>query len=583
MFLLLIFAFLAGIVTVLSPCVLPVLPAILAVSANKGKKRPLGVITGLICSFVFFTLALTSLVHWLGVSANILRYFAIGVIALFGLVSLIPSWGEHFAKWTGGIANLGTDLQTRARQQHSQGFWGGWLMGVALGLVWTPCAGPILAAITTLVATQKVNLEVFLLTCAYSLGAGLPLLLIAYSGNRALNHSPFLAKHATGIRQLFGGIMILTALALFFNWDTIFQQKVLDYLPSLKVENSSWLQERLQQLKSSANPQFNLNNPLSQPTTRSVSGDLPRLAPAPPFVDIKEWINSKPLKMSELLGNVVLIDFWTYSCINCIRTLPYLRAWDQKYKDLGLVIVGVHTPEFEFEKNLKNVEDAVKRFQITYPIGLDNNYGTWQAYSNAYWPAHYLIDQEGIVRQVHFGEGKYLETENAIRYLLGLAPLKEKEQEMVVAAGMTHETYLGYKRAQSYSSEISLIPNREYTYGFDKPLQFDQVGLKGNWDVKAEKIISASNESKLEINFMADQVYLVLGGHSSLPVKVELDGQLLPQKYATDDVIKGEIQVKEPRKYDILNLRGDNGRHVLSLQIPKGIEAYAFTFGMGES
>lgn len=581
MLLLLLFAFFAGLVTVLSPCVLPVLPAILSVSAGQGRLRPLGVILGLVCSFIFFTLALTSLVQALGLSANVLRYIAIGIIGLFGIVALVPALGDRFAAWTGGIATLGANLQSKARSAHSGGFWSGWLVGAALGLVWTPCAGPILAAITTLVATQQVTFQVFLLTLAYSLGAGLPLLLIAYGGNWALKNSPFLVRHAEGIRQLFGGIMIFTAIALLFNWDVLFQQKVLDYLPSLQIENQPFIQEKLQQLRSSANP--NQGSLLGRETSSSSKEPLPKIAPAPNFVGIEHWINSKPLTVSDLKGRVFLVDFWTYSCINCIRTFPYLRDWYEKYKGQGFVIVGVHTPEFEFEKDLKNVEDAVKRFDIQYPVAMDNHYATWQAYNNHYWPAHYLVDKEGIVREIHYGEGMYLETENGIRALLNLPPLKESgsEKEMLVAAGMTRETYLGYARAESYPYEMRIQRDKSFNYDYNQTLKADQVGLKGEWTVGSEKITSDSDESVLELNFMANQVYLVLGGQSTQPIRVELDSQQLPEKYKTRDMAgPGEITVKEPRKYDLVNLQGSNGRHVLTLRVPKGIEAYAFTFGM---
>ncbi|MFI5343015.1 MAG: cytochrome c biogenesis protein DipZ [Chlamydiales bacterium] len=581
MLLLIFFAFFAGVVTVLSPCVLPVLPAILSVSAGQGKARPLGVILGLVCSFIFFTLALTTIVQSLGISANLLRYFAIGIIGLFGIVALIPSWGDRFAAWTGGIANLGSDFQSKTRQVQSRGFWSGWLVGLALGLVWTPCAGPILAAITTLVATQHVTLEVFLLTLAYSLGAGLPLLLIAYGGNWVLRGSPTLIKHAETIRQLFGGIMVLTAVALLLHWDVLFQQKVLDYLPSLQIENTPWIQERLQQLRSTAHPGSPAAKALTRDTGKISAGQLPKIAPAPDFVGIEAWINSNPLTIKELKGKVVLVDFWTYSCINCIRTLPYLKSWDDLYRDKGFVIVGVHTPEFEFEKSLSNVEDAVKRFGIRYPVALDNHYATWQAYDNSYWPADYLVDQEGIIREVHFGEGAYGETENAIRSLLHMPPLKEKEKELVMAVAMTHETYLGFKRGQSYAEEIQLQPNQVQEYAFTKPLEADQIGLEGKWKVDGEQITSFSDEARLELNFMANQVYLVLGGQSAAPIRVELDGKPLPEKYWTHDMnAKGEIFVKEPRKYDIVNLHGEDGRHLLVLHIPKGVEAYAFTFGM---
>lgn len=570
MLLLIFFAILAGLATVLSPCILPVLPAILSASTTGGKKRPFGVIAGLITSFVFFTLALTSLVHLFGFSANVLRYIAIGIIGFFGLVLLLPPLSNWFAKITNSIASFGSQIQTPP-QSNSKGFWSGFIIGSALGLVWTPCAGPILAAITTLVATQNVSLDVVWLTIAYSIGAGLPLLLIAYGGHHALTTFPLLVKHTEGIRQVFGVFMILTALALAFNWDVFFQQKVLDYLPSVKLEENQWVKKQLQQLRPTS--------PYSQQNAED--GVLPLITPAPPIEGITAWINSPPLTIEKLRGKVVLIDFWTYSCINCIRTFPYLSKWYEAYKDQNFVIIGVHTPEFEFEKDESNVKKATERFHLTYPVAMDNNYKTWQAYSNSYWPAHYLIDKNGIIREVHFGEGDYLETENAIRSLLKLAPLAiEKKEETPHLYGMTPETYLGYKRGLSYAPENQLKRDQTAVYSTTSTLAPNEAGLQGDWFVGPESIKSESDTATLSLNFKADRVYLVLGGMSSQPIHIDLDGQPLPSKYWTADMDdKGKILVKDARKYDILNLTGEDGRHTVTLHIPKGIEAFAFTFG----
>lgn len=579
MLLLLLFAALAGIATVLSPCILPVLPAILSASASGGKGRPLGVILGLITSFVFFTLALTTLVQSVGLSANVLRYIAIAIIGFFGLVLLIPSLSEKFAMLTDGLANFGTRLQARASSQRS-GFLSGLIIGAALGLVWTPCAGPILAAITTLVATQKVTFEVVLLTVAYSLGAALPLLIIAYGGQRALS-VPSIAKHAERIRQVFGILMVLTALALGLNWDGVFQQYVLDYIPSIQIEKNAWVQEQIQELRGPS--PFTVK---SQSKTDDKGAEiLPYIAPAPPLKGVTAWINSPPLTLDQLKGKVVLIDFWTYSCINCIRTFPYLRRWYDAYKDRDFVIIGVHTPEFEFEKDENNVKKAAERFQLAYPIAMDNQYQIWQAFYNSYWPAHYLIDQNGIVREVHFGEGAYLETENAIRSLLQLPLLTEEKKEKAPnhTVSMTRETYLGHKRAEAYASEIHIVRNEMAPYNYVNALKPNEVGLKGDWTVDAEQITSDSDDAQLSLNFQANRVYLVLGGSSPLPIKVELDGKPLPSSLWTSDMnTEGEILVKDPRKYDIVDLKGEGGRHLLTLHVPKGIQAYAFTFGMEE-
>jgi cytochrome c biogenesis protein CcdA/thiol-disulfide isomerase/thioredoxin len=586
---LLLFAFFAGIVTVLSPCVLPVLPAILSAGLSGGKWRPLGVVCGIVFSFTFFTLTLTSIVQRLGFSVNLLRYTAILIIGFFGMVMIMPFLTDWFARLTNSVADLGSSIQS-VEKSKKKGFFSGFFLGTALGLVWTPCAGPILAAISTLVATQSVTFAIILLTLSFSLGAGLPLLGIAYGGQKVIEVVPFFSRCSEGIRKLFGWIMLLTALALAFNWDIYFQQKVLDYLPNIQVENNARVQQELNKLRPPpvAFPgagTFNAEGVFSQGS--STVDQLPQLAQAPEIVGIAGWLNSSPLSLKELYGKVVLIDFWTYSCINCIRTFPYLIRWNEVYKDKGLVIVGVHTPEFEFEKDPENVKKALERFHISYPVALDNEYKTWSAYQNAYWPAHYLIDQNGVIRQVHFGEGGYLATENAIRSLLGEGPVKGEPLLPsvlgIASKGMTPEIYLGYKRGANYAAFGQVMRDSSINYSYGEPLEDDQVGLKGLWKVEAESILSEANNSSLEVNFSAKRVYLVLGGESDLPVRVEMDGLPLPQVNWTTDMDKGGmIFVNDARKYDVVDLKGSHGRHRLTLHIPKGIKAYAFTFGIDE-
>lgn len=574
MALLYIFTFLAGVVTVLSPCVLPVLPAILSAGIGKGRYRPLGVIIGLMASFAFFTLTLSFFVHLLGISANALRYAAIIIIGLFGVVMFFPYLSDRFAQATSFIGNLGANIQVQTRGK-STGFGSGLLLGSALGLVWTPCAGPILAAVTTLVATQKVTLQIILLTLTYSLGTGVPLFLIAYGGNRALNKFPCLARHTEDIKKLFGCLMILTAIGLAFNLEVALQQFAIKYIPTFQIENNATVQEELNKLR----PSSPFSEQKIEILKREQGKDLPKIAPAPEITGITQWINSAPLTIAHLKGNVVLIDFWTYSCINCIRTLPYLTSWYDQYKDKGLVIIGIHTPEFEFEKDADNVKKATERFHIPYPVALDNNYKTWQAFSNNYWPAHYLIDQEGIVRQVHFGEGSYIETENAIRNLLGMDLLDVKEKQIQVRT-TTPETYLGISRGDRYQPGLSIKPEEAVSYTYKSPLQQDHVGLKGKWLVNKEKITSESNTSSLDLNFIATRVYLVMDSANSQAVTVLLDDSPLPSQYYTADMDdKGRILIHEPRKYDVLNLRENYGRHKLSLITPEGVSAYAFTFG----
>jgi thiol-disulfide isomerase/thioredoxin len=278
-----------------------------------------------------------------------------------------------------------------------------------------------------------------------------------------------------------------------------------------------------------------------------------------------------------LRGKVVLVDFWTYSCINCLRTLPDLGNLYDRYKDKGLVVIGVHTPEFEFEKDFSNVKKAVERLAIRYPVTLDNHYEIWKAYHNAYWPAHYLIDQQGNIRYVHFGEGAEVEMENAIRQLLMETPLTVPEV-IVEHRAISPETYLGYGRADHYVMPITADVEKEYSFTF--PLPKEGVGLQGKWKVGKEFIESEGDESSISLEFLATRVYLVLAGRSDRPLSVELDQKPLSKVYFTSDMnVDGQLFVKEARKYDVINLHKQYQRRTLTLHIPKGIQAYAFTFG----
>jgi thiol-disulfide isomerase/thioredoxin len=347
-----------------------------------------------------------------------------------------------------------------------------------------------------------------------------------------------------------------------FHVDIIIQEKIAHLFPTIAVEDSPLLHKEL--------------NMLSKKDSSESTKDKIH---APELVGISDWLNSKPLTISQLKGKVVLLDFWTYTCINCIRTLPHVTQWYNDYKNKGLEIIGVHTPEFAFEKNKAHVENAIKRFNITYPVALDNDYQTWRAYDNHYWPAHYLIDQNGIIVKTHFGEGDYTEMENAIRALLNL-PLLDDKGELILKQPITQETYLGFERADRYQPELHIQANTTTTYQPIKSLSNDHVSLTGSWTVSSDCIRSENNNNALELNFIANRVYIVMQSDKPQLVTVLLDDKPVPQEYYSRDMdADGKIMVHEPRMYEVINLKKDYGRHTLTLQCQKGINAYVFTFG----
>ena len=562
MIIVILFAFLAGLVTILSPCILSIAPILLTAGANHNYHKPLGVITGLIISFSFFTLALSAIVQATGISPDIFRYLAISVIIFFGLTMLVPSLENAFNSLASYIARMGNIVQERSTHIHTN-FFSGLILGFALGLLWTPCAGPILATITALAATGGVTFITVLITLAYATGAAIPMLLFCFGGSKILQSMTSFAPYTHTIRKIFGMIVITSAIAMIFHVDIILQEKIAHWFPTITIEQNKLLEEELNMLRESKGIE-----PMEQ---------------APEFTGITEWLNSEPLTLAQLRGKVVLIDFWTYTCINCIRTLPHITEWYNKYKNYDFEIIGVHTPEFAFEKSKKNVEDAIKRFNITYPVALDNNYQTWRAYDNHYWPAHYLIDKNGTIVKKHFGEGGYAEMENAIDSLLGIPPCKKGEEcdsTKVITKIITPETYLGFERGDRYQSSLNVQKNIPATYKISGKLSDDQVGLRGNWTVTSTRAQSNSDSNALELNFTANQVYLVMQSDKPSIITVLLDGKPLSKKYHGNDMNSaGEIVVHEPRMYEVVNLHDDYGRHTLTLRCNKGLNAYVFTFG----
>ncbi len=583
MFVLILFGFLAGIVTVLSPCILPVLPIVLSGTLTGDRKRPLGIILGFIISFTFFTLFLTAIVRLTGLPSDALRTIAIVVIFFFGLTLIIPRTQVWMEKLFSRLASI------HPAAQNNSGFVSGILVGLSLGLLWAPCVGPILASVIALAATSTVTAISIFVTLAYAIGTAIPMLAIMYGGRSLLQRFSWITNHTTGIQKAFGIFMIATAVILFFNVDRQFQTIILTAFPQYgagltQIEQNKAVQDQLKLIGGKSGQQTDFSG--------SQTSALPNMGPVSDFVGITKWLipqsdgtfSNTPLTMQDLRGNVVLVDFWTYTCINCIRTLPFVTKWYDKYHDKGFVVVGVHTPEFEFEKITSNVEGAIKQYGIHYPVAQDNDYATWNAYHNQYWPAEYLIDANGNVRHVHFGEGEYDQTEKAIQDLL-------KEKGATVASGLikasdqtpreslTPETYIGSSRRERFGSP-EIVTNGDQTLSFPKDLSNDNLALQGQWNIEDE-MATAGKGSQLEFKFHAQKVYLVITPKDKTDkVKVFLDGKPISSAQAGSDVKDGYVQLDMQRLYNLVHLDSGDGYHILRLDFQTGGDAlYAFTFG----
>ncbi|MDQ3434766.1 MAG: cytochrome c biogenesis protein DipZ [Actinomycetota bacterium] len=585
MTLLILFAALAGAATALTPCVLPVLPALLSASATGGRRRPLGVVIGLTASHTLVIVALGTLVSRVGLADGFVRTFAIVVLLFFGLSLILPRLGEKVEAPLSRLSRFGP-------RSAGSGFWSGIGVGAALGFVYAPCAGPIVAAIISVGATQDSSLGLVAVALAYGAGSALSLGLMAFGGRRMLERLRRTGR-GPGLQRAVGVVMVVTALAMFANLDVRFTTALANDFPAFLtnptrgLEDSDAVEERLADLRgesrfdSDRDPVAAANPHIADPASR-----YPVLGDAPGFTGNQEWFNTpdgRGLSLEELRGRVVLVDFWTYTCINCIRTFPALKEWDRLYRDKGLTIVGVHTPEFAFERKASNVREAIDQNGLAYPVAQDNDYATWNAWGNQFWPAKYLIDAQGRVRYTHFGEGDYEQTEQAIRALLEesgqdrLGGLAEARTETADPAVRTPETYLGTERAAGWVGEEPRNGTRSYP-GADR-LPPNGFALTGEWRVDGESATSGEGAS-LDARFKARKVFLVMSsdGGRARDVQVLLDGEPVSAARAGEDVRGGTATVGAERLYRLVSLPRA-GEHQLRLRFPPGVRGYAFTFG----
>jgi cytochrome c biogenesis protein CcdA/thiol-disulfide isomerase/thioredoxin len=595
MILLMLFALLAGAGTAITPCVLPVVPALLSASAGGGRRRPVGIVLGLAITFTIAIVALAQLVNGVGLAAGAARTLAIVVLLAFGFVLLIPEVAERVQAPLSRLGRFGP--QTRGT-----GFWSGLGVGAALGFVCAPCAGPILAAVTSVSASSGASARIVAVALAFAVGLSAVMLLYGLGGRAVLTR---VRRRARGhvVERSLGVVLLITGVVMATNLDVRFEEALArdtslpTFLvdPTRALENSSAVQNRLASLRPASRfaarqrKQAALT-PVAQHEGVAIQGvttpPLPKLGPAPEFTDNQRWFNtpgSRPLTLAGLRGHVVLVDFWTYTCINCIRTLPFLKGLYATYHKYGLDIVGVETPEFTFEQEAPNVQQAINSDGLRYPVVQDNRYGTWNAYQNQYWPAEYLVDSGGQVRHTQFGEGEYKQDEAAVRELLFEAGARHLPPPMTAHAIMpstglaTNETYLNPDRAQGFAQPLRA--GVHFYAGVNTPI-LNEFGLHGTWKVDSQSAGAVSSGASITGRFQAAHVYLVLTSQDNVPrqARVLLDGHQISPADAGADVHGGLVTVRGQRLYSLVSLPTDQQR-TLTVDVPRGVSAYDFTFG----
>lgn len=606
MLLLLAFALIAGAGTAITPCVLPVVPALLSASAVGGRRRPLGIVLGLAVTFTIAIVALAQLVKGVGLAADAARDIAIVVLILFGVILLIPELAQRVQAPLSRLARFGP--KTRG-----DGFTSGLWVGAALGFVCAPCAGPILAAVISVSASEGPTLKVVLTAVAFSVGLSAVMSIYGFGGRWVLGRIKRVARGDIVERAL-GIVLLATGVAMVFNLDVRFENLIARHensLPAILVdptrslENSHSVQDKLASLRPTSKfviasrtaraPAVDGSIPASVGIAGVTTPKLGNLGPAPDFTGTQDWFNTpgeRPLSIASLKGKVVIVDFWTYTCINCIRTLPFIEGLYRTYHRDGLEVVGVETPEFTFEQNAANVAAAIKTDGLTYPVVQDNRYGTWNAYGNEYWPADYLIDANGEVRHTQFGEGDYQKEEAAVRVLLYEAghhslPAPTTAKAVLPSASIgTPETYLNAERDEGF---VEPIQSGTHSYNAASGrVGLNQWALNGAWtaikpaDSTSEgSITPAGAGATITGGVQAKDVYLVMTStdHQPLRGRVLLDGKPVPASQAGTSVSAGGyFTVDQQTLYNLVKLPRD-GLFTVTVELPEGVQAYDFTFG----
>jgi cytochrome c biogenesis protein CcdA/thiol-disulfide isomerase/thioredoxin len=569
-------AFVGGVLTILSPCILPVLPFVFSRADQPFRRSGLPLLTGMALTFALVATAAAFGGHWVVRLNQGGRYVAIAIFLVLGLTLLFPSLAEALTR---PLVQAGAKIQGGPTSEVSVGK--SFVLGISTGLLWAPCAGPILGLILTGAAIQGPGARSSLLLLFYALGAATSLGIALLAGKKVFTAMKRSLFFDVWIRRVLGAAVIVGAIAIALGWDT-------GLLTKFSFVNTAKAEEHLLGTLGAPRSAF-------VPVSAAAPPVLPDEGPMPDLNGAVGWINSPQLSSKSLRGKVVMIDFWTYSCINCLRALPYVEGWATKYKDAGLVVIGVHTPEFAFEKERSNVEKAVRDLKITYPVAIDSDYKIWSAFNNQYWPAHYFIDGKGRIRAHHFGEGGYDESERVIQELL------KENGATSLAAGVLNvnatgaeaasdarnvgspETYVGYKRSANFASAEPIAKDSRKTYSPQPRLSLNQWALGGSWKLGEESAVLQSVPGKIVFRFHARDLHLVLGpSKNGKPIRftVKIDGTAPGDDHGADTDASGAGTVQGNRLYQLIRQKGAVEDRTFEIDfLDPGVEAFAFTFG----
>jgi cytochrome c biogenesis protein CcdA/thiol-disulfide isomerase/thioredoxin len=580
-------AYLGGVLTIVSPCILPVLPFVLARADRPFVRNGLPMLVGMALAFAVVATLASVAGGWV-VSANQYgRVAALTLLAVFGVTLLFPELADRLMR---PLVAFGARLSQSADQASDGSVFAPLLLGVATGFLWAPCAGPVLGLILTGAALQGASVKTTLLLLTYAAGAATSLALALLIGGRVFAAMKRSIGAGEWIRRGLGAAVLVAIAAIALGLDT-------GFLTNVSVGSTTSLEQGLldklrprENIAMTGGPSMMRAKPAGQSEELPVEGPLPSLSGA------VEWLNSKPLTAEDLKGKVVLVDFWTYSCINCLRAIPYVRAWAEKYRDHGLVVIGVHAPEFAFERNVDNVKKAISTLGIGYPVAIDNDYKMWRAFENEYWPAHYFIDAKGLIRHHHFGEGEYDESERVIQKLLADAGDGNVPTDVVAvnASGAeaasakadveSPETYIGYNRIDHFISPGGVVQDASHVYTAAGSPQLNDWSLAGNWTIGGERALLNEKDGSIVYRFHARDLHLVLGpaaDGSPVRFRVTIDGAAPGASHGVDVDLEGQGVVTAQQLYQLV--RDPGGAivdHTFEIRfLDPGVQAYAFTFG----